>query len=83
VCACVFEGGRVEGEVSSVVGGVKEFRAVRMAPQHSSSGSNTLSHTRTWQMRGRSNMTGGRKGYERRKNQEEEKKMRISARESK
>lgn len=53
MCACVFEGGRVEGDVSSVAGGVKKFRAVRMAPQHSSSGSNTLSHTRTWSMRGR------------------------------
>jgi hypothetical protein len=50
---CAFEGGRVEGEMSSVEGGVKEFRAVRMAPQHSSSGSNTLSHTRTWSMRER------------------------------
>lgn len=36
-----------EGEASSVMEGVKAHRAVRIAPQHSSSGSKTLSHTRT------------------------------------
>ena len=41
------EGTCDEGEASSVMKGVKEQSAVRMAPQHSSRGSNTLSHTRT------------------------------------
>jgi hypothetical protein len=69
VCACVLEGGRVEGELSSVVGGVKELRAVRIAPQHSSNGSKTLSHTRTWSMREREKeeIRGTRKKRKRRK----------------
>lgn len=44
----VLDGGlRDEGEASSLMEGVKAHRAVRMAPQHSSNGSKTLSHTRT------------------------------------
>ena len=67
----MFEGVRVEGDVSSVVGGVKELRHVSMAPQHSSNGSNTLSHTRTCKMRGRNNRV--KRGRKERKKEEIEK----------
>lgn len=83
MCACAFEGGRVEGEASSVVGGVKELRAVRIAPQHSSNGSNTLSHTRTWSMREREKEEKRKKDEKRRGREEEGQRTRMSVREKK